>query len=264
MQFNYKTLKVSIIQSFIVKICLDRPSTRNAMNTEMVLELIHFFKEISNHNYSIRCLLLTSSTEGNFCSGADLKERLNMQSEEWLHNYKKRQYLVELMYKFAIPIIAAVDGPAFGGGCELALACDFIYASSNASFALSETRLGIIPGAGGTQFLPRAIGVRKAKELIYTGNKISAEIALDWGLINKICDKNDLITETLRIAQIISNNAPISIQSAKQAIDEGSDLSLPQGIALEANIYQTTVLTNDRLEGITAFNERRKAIFKGN
>ena len=264
MNTTYETIKISTQEEFITIVSLNRAEVKNAMNTKMVLELTDFFKNISLKNDTTRCLILTGGQVGSFCSGADLKERINMASDEWLRHYEKRQALVKAMANNTLPIIAAIGGPAFGGGCEIALACDFIYAADNAIFALSEVRLGIMPGAGGTQYLPRAIGIRRAKELIYTGNTFSAQDAYEWGLVNKLCCPNELFSETLVTAKIIAANAPISILKAKNAIEKGSGVSLLQGLDIEADEYKSTVVTNDRLEGIAAFNERRKAYFKGN
>ncbi len=263
MSFSYETINISVQDEFISTIGLNRPAVKNAMNTQMVLELTDFFVKINLKKNFIRCLILTGSQAGSFCSGADLKERLNMASDVWLHHYEKRQLLVKAMANNTLPIIAAVGGPAFGGGCEIALACDFIYAADNAIFGLSEVRLGIIPGAGGTQYLPRAVGTRRAKELIYTGNSFSAKEAYEWGFINKLCCPQELFSDTLTTAKIIASNAPIAISKAKTAIEQGYGISMLEGLDIEADEYKKTVVTNDRLEGISAFDERRKADFKG-
>lgn len=264
MSFHYETIKIIAHDEFVSTIFLDRPAVRNAMNTRMVLELTDFFKTIRLKENSTRCLILTGSQDGNFCSGADLKERLNMESDEWLCHYEMRRTLVKEMATNSLPIIAAVGGPAFGGGCEIALACDFIYATEESIFALSEVKLGIIPGAGGTQYLPRAVGERRAKELIYTGSSFSAKDAFQWGMLNKLCQSDELFSEALKTASLIAANAPISIKKAKKSIEKGLDMPLFEGIEIEADEYKSTVVTNDRIEGVAAFNERRKANFKGN
>ena len=162
-----------------------------------------------------------------------------------------------------VPIITAVNGAAFGGSCEIAAATDFIYAADGARFAMTETTLGIIPGAGGTQNLARAMGERRAKELILSGKRFSAQEALDWGLVNALFPLDQLSLETLATAKKIADNAPIAVRQAKLAIHRGLQMSLADGLAFEIEAYNRTVLTADRREGILSFNEKRKAKFCG-
>ena len=162
-----------------------------------------------------------------------------------------------------LPIIGAVNGAAYGGGCELVSALDFAYASDNARFAQTEVNLGIIPGIGGTQNLARAIGEKKAKELILSGKQFSAQEALEWGLVNGVFAQNVLLEKTLEISNVISEKAPIAVRQAKQAIHKGLQMSLHDGMAFEIEAYNRTVKTDDRKEGIAAFNEKRKPNFKG-
>jgi enoyl-CoA hydratase/carnithine racemase len=162
-----------------------------------------------------------------------------------------------------VPVIAAVNGAAFGGGCETALACDFIYASSNARFALTETTLGIMPGCMGTQNLPGAVGMRRAKEIILTGEPFTAEQALAWGLVNRLCAPERLLEETLATARRIAANAPLAIMRAKRAISAADQLDWHTGYQLELEAYNRLVGTEDQAEGVRAFNEGRKPEFKG-
>jgi enoyl-CoA hydratase len=162
-----------------------------------------------------------------------------------------------------IPVIAAVNGYAYAGGCELALACDFIYAAEHARFALTEVTVGIMPGAGGTQNLPRAVGLRRAKEAILTGAAWTAGQAHEWGMVNKVCQAQTLMDEVKVVAGLIAGNAPISVRQAKQAIDKGSELPRGSGYAFEIQAYYRTVPTQDRREGILAFNEKRKPGYTG-
>jgi enoyl-CoA hydratase len=162
-----------------------------------------------------------------------------------------------------IPVIAAVNGAAFGGGCELALTCDFAYASETARFALTEITLGIMPGGGGTQFLPRAAGMRRAKEVILTGKPFSAQEALEWGVVNKLCAPGKLMEETLATAQAICDNAPISVRQAKRSMHFGAHVDVRSALFFEVDAYNKMVSTEDRLEGVRAFNEKRKPRFKG-
>jgi enoyl-CoA hydratase/carnithine racemase len=156
-----------------------------------------------------------------------------------------------------------VNGAAYGGGCEIAAAADFVYASDNARFALTEVTLGIMPGAGGTQNLPRAIGERRAKEMILSGLPFSAAEAEAWGLVNKVVSQAQLLDATFAIATRIAGNGPIAVRQAKQAIHRGLQMSLADGLAFEIEAYNRLVPTEDRREGVLAFNERRKAEFRG-
>ena len=162
-----------------------------------------------------------------------------------------------------VPTIAAVNGAAYGGGCELAAGVDFVYAADSARFALPETSLGIIPGAGGTQTLARAMGERRAKELILSAKPFSAEEALDWGLVNAVFPGAQLLEETLQTAQRIAGNAPVAVRQARQAIHRGLQMSIADGLAFEIEAYNRTVPTEDRREGVRAFVEKRKPEFKG-
>ena len=162
-----------------------------------------------------------------------------------------------------VPIIAAVNGHAFGGGCEKVLSCDFAYAASTARFALTEVTLGIMPGAGGTQFMPRAAGERRAKELILTGRPFTAADALEWNIVNKVCAPETLMDEVLDTAEKICTNAPLSVRQAKMSIHRGMQMSVRDGIAFEIEAYNRLVGTEDRREGVLAFNEKRKPDFKG-
>jgi len=162
-----------------------------------------------------------------------------------------------------VPLIAAVNGAAYGGGCELAAGVDFIYAAETARFALPETSLGIIPGAGGTQTLARALGERRAKELILSARPFSAAEALQWGLVNAVFPADQLLAETLQVAQSIVANAPVAVRQAREAIHRGLQMSIADGLAFEIEAYHRTVPTDDRREGVRAFVEKRKAEFKG-
>ena len=167
---------------------------------------------------------------------------------------------VELVQNFAAQAVIAI---AYAGGCELALACDFIYAAEHSRFALTEVTLGIMPGAGGTQTLARAAGERRAKEIILTGKPFTAAEALQWGLVNRVLSRTDLLPEALSTAEVIARNAPISVRQAKQAITRGLNMSLSDGLVFETEAYYRTIPTEDRREGITSFNEKRPPIFKG-
>jgi enoyl-CoA hydratase len=263
MRTQFETLLVEHRADDIFVVTINRPAAANALNTVLGRELLALFSEIIADPDAVRTVVLTGSGERAFCAGADLKERLGMTDAQWNAQHYVFERMIKAILECPVPVIAAVNGAAFGGGCELALGCDFIYASRTARFALPEVTLGIMPGAGGTQNLPRALGARRAKELIYCGRPFSAEEAHGWGLVNRLCEPADLLPETLAVAQTIAANAPIAIRQAKRAIDLGGQMSLADGMAFEAEAYTRMVGTEDRREGVRAFNEKRKPRFEG-
>jgi enoyl-CoA hydratase len=206
---------------------------------------------------------LTGAGDKAFCAGADLKERQGMTDATWRRQHAIVEQTIRAMLDCPVPVIAAVNGAAYAGGCELALACDFIYAADHARFAQTEVALGIIPGAMGTQNLPRAVGVRRAKEVILSGTPFTAAEALAWGLANRVLALPDLMPEVLKVAARIAANAPVAVRQAKKSIDKSTDLDRSNGYSFEIEAYNRTVGTQDRLEGIRAFNEKRKPDFKG-
>ena len=259
---DYETLKVAIGADRVGIITMSRPEVRNAMNTAMMTEMRDCFAGFYVDTNVAACLILTGEGAA-FCSGGDLKERKGMTDEVWRRQHAIVEQMVRAIHDCPIPIIAAVNGAAFAGGMELALASDFVYAAQSARFALTEVTLGILPGAAGTQNLPRAVGMRRAKELILTGTPFTAEQALAWGMVNKVCADDKLMDEVLAVARRIADNAPISVRQAKKAIDRATDLDRGSGYAFEIEAYNRTVGTDDRQEGINAFNEKRKPKYKG-
>jgi enoyl-CoA hydratase/carnithine racemase len=241
---------------------LNRPEVMNSFNFPMLLalkervEAVHFDPEV-------RVVIIIGAGAKAFCAGADLKERASMsevQVRQFIFTIRNLFTFIEYLNK---PVIAAVNGVALGGGTELALACDIRIASANASLGLTETRLAIIPGAGGTQRLPRLIGRGKAKELIFTGRRVDAQEALQIGLVNKVCEPAALLAECRAMAAQICETGPIAIQQAKYAINYGLETDLHTGLAIESNAYWVTIPTEDRLEGLRAFGEKRKPVYKG-
>jgi enoyl-CoA hydratase/carnithine racemase len=259
---EFTTLKLTIGADRVGIITLDRPWVRNAMNTAMMGELRDCFAGFYVDQDSAACLVLTGSGAG-FCAGADLKERKGMAEATWRRQHAIVEQMIKAVMECPIPIIAAVNGAAFAGGMEIALACDFIYAARSARFALTEVSLGIIPGAAGTQNLPRAVGVRRAKELVLTAQAFTAEQALQWGMVNKVCADKELMAETLAVAARIAQNAPISVRQAKKSLDKATELDRATGYAFEIEAYSRTVGSEDRQEGMNAYNERRKPRYKG-
>lgn len=246
----------------IAILTLNRPEVMNSFN----FELLHALKEeIDTLKFKpgIRVVIITGAGKKAFCAGADLKERATMselQVKSFIFTIRNLFTSIEYLNK---PVIAAINGVALGGGTELSLACDIRIASLNASMGLTETRLAIIPGAGGTQRLPRLIGRGKAKELIFTGRRVNAGEALQIGLVNQICEPESLLEECLKMAAMICETGPIAIEQAKYAINYGLETDLHTGLGIESNAYWVTIPTEDRLEGLAAFKEKRKPVYKG-
>jgi enoyl-CoA hydratase/carnithine racemase len=263
MRTSFETIRVERIDEYVTLITLDRPQAANAMNTRMGRDLLEVFERFSVELGGVRCVVMTGSGARAFCAGGDLKERNGMGDAEWRSQHLVFERMLRAIIGCPVPVLGAVNGAAFGGGCEVAAACDFVYAASTARFALTEVTLGIMPGTGGTQNLPRAVGERRAKELILTGSPFTAEEAHAWGLVNRVCAPESLMDEVLSTARRIAENAPISVQRAKQSIHRGLQMSLADGLAFEIEAYNRMVPTRDRLEGVQAFNERRKPDFRG-
>jgi len=263
MQPTYETIQLSIGEDRVGIVTLNRPDALNAMNTTMMRELRDCFTQFYVEENAAACLILTGSGDRGFCTGADLKERKGMTEETWRKQHATLEQAIRAMVACPIPVVAAVNGFAYAGGMELALACDFIYAADHARFALTEVTLGIMPGAMGTQNLPRAVGVRRAKEIMLSGAPFSAAEGFEWGMINKVVPGPHLMDEALAVARKIAANAPVSIRQAKKALDKATDLDRSNGYAFEIEAYNRTIVTEDRQEGINAFNEKRKPQYKG-
>ena len=260
---SYATLALSNPLTHVLQVTLNRPEVSNAFNTQMATDLVHCFENLALGADDYRCVILTGAGERAFCAGGDLKERDAMSNAAWTEQHLVYERMIRAVIDCPVPLIAAVNGAAFGGGCELAAAVDFVYASENARFAMTETSLGIIPGAGGTQTLARAVGERRAKELIMSARRFSADDARKWGLVNEVFAAEQLLDEVLQTAACIAANAPLAVRQAKQAIHHGLQMSLADGLAFEIEAYNRTVPTGDRREGVRAFNEKRSANFKG-
>jgi enoyl-CoA hydratase len=263
MRNSFETITAQLCGNHVLLVTLNRPEVANAMNTQMGLDLVELFEELTVDLDGLRVLVLTGSGTKAFCAGGDLKQRNGMTDDAWQAQHLVFERMLRAILACPIPVIAAVNGAAYGGGCEIAAAADFVYAAANARFALTEVTLGIMPGAGGTQNLPRAIGERRAKEVILSGLPFSADDAERWGFVNRVLAPEDLVKETLAIAERIAGNGPISVRQAKQAIHRGLQMSLADGLAFEIEAYNRLVPTADRREGVRAFNERRKPDFQG-
>jgi len=258
-----ETLKVEFPQDHTVLVTLNRPEVANAMNTQMGLDLLETFDGFCAAPNKQRCIIISGAGTKAFCAGGDLKQRNGMTDEQWQDQHLIFERAIRAMISCPVPIIAAVNGAAYAGGLEISLCADFIYAVEHARFALTEVTLGIMPGAGGTQNLPRAVGARRAKEIMLTGRPFSAREALEWGMINRVCTTDALLGEALETAAAIAANAPISTRQLKQSVNMGLNMDLQSGMMFEIEAYNRMVPTEDRREGIRAFNEKRKPAYKG-
>ena len=262
-QDTFETILCSQPADHVLQITLNRPDVGNALNTRMGEELRDLFVHYTTHPTSLRCAVITGGSGKIFCGGADLKQRNGMSNDAWLAQHRIMEQAYWAMLEFPLPLISAVNGHAFGGGLEMILATDFAYGVASAKFALPETKLGIMPGSGGTQTLARAVGERRAKEVILTGKPFTADEALAWGVLNRICAPETLLTECLETASAIAANGPIAVRQAKKAIHHGLQTDLTRGLWLEVEAYNRLVFTEDRHEGVQAFNEKRTAKFQG-
>src|SRR5258706_3058323 len=262
MKGDRATLRIEERPGDVLLATLDRPEVANAFNTGAALELCELFERFRTEQ-RYRCVVITGTGDKAFCSGADLKKRSSLSDEQWRSQHQTFERMFRAVRDCPIPVIAAVNGAAYAGGLELVLHCDFAYASTTAKFALTEVSLGIMPGGGGTQTLPRVVGERRAKELIWAPRPLSAAEAHAWGLVNKLCEPDKLVPETLEAAARIASLAPLAVRQAKHAIRRGLQMDLPSAMKLEVEAYNRLVGTEDRKEGLRAFNEKRKPKFKG-
>ena len=246
----------------IVTLTLNRTEVMNSFNFALLLALKAEIEDLQ-FNTDVRVIIISGTGKKAFCSGADLKERVTLtptQVKKYIFTIRNLFTSIEQLNK---PVIAGINGVALGGGTELALASDIRIASTTASMGLTEARLAIIPGGGGTQRLPRLVGKGKAKELIFTGQRVGAEEALKIGLVNKICEPEALLDECNKMAAMICETGPIAIEQAKYAINYGLETDLNTGLAIESHAYWICIPTEDRLEGLAAFREKRKPVYKG-
>lgn len=240
---------------------LNRPDALNALNTQMAKDLIAAAEEMALDR-EIWVLGLTTTTEKAFGVGADLKERKNMSAEEILKQRALFGRIPAAVRALPQPLIAGVKGFALGGGLELALLADMVIAGDNAQFGLPEVRVGLLPGNGGTQTLPRLIGKMRAKEMIFTGKRISAREALAMGIVNKVVPVDRVEEAVVDLAAEICASAPVAVRQAKRAIDLGMEVDLHTGLQIENEAYNVNLNTEDRQEGIRAFNEKRPPRWK--
>jgi enoyl-CoA hydratase len=246
----------------VVTVVLDRPDQMNAMNTAMGEDLLACFTALAA-DADARAVVLTGAGSRAFCAGGDLRERNEMSDAAWRAQHVIFEQAALRVLRCPVPVIAAVEGFALAGGCELAILSDFIVAGDTAVFGVPETTLGIFPGIGGTQLLPRIIGAPLAKELIFTGRRMKADEAKAAGLVNHLVPAGRARATATEIATTIARNGPIAVRQAKKAIAYGSETDLDTAMVLAIEAYNATVVTEDRLEGVRAFNEKRRPQFTG-
>jgi enoyl-CoA hydratase/carnithine racemase len=263
MSETYDTLRVTrTAEGAVVTVEMHRPAALNAMNTAMGRDLLTCFDALF-WDKQTRVVILTGAGDKAFCVGGDLKERQDMSDEAWREQHVIFEQAAFRVLRCPHPVIAAVEGFAMGGGCELAVLADFVVASATAVFAVPEVTRGIFPGIGGTQLLPRIVGTPFAKEMIFTGRRVPAEEARAVGLVNHLVPAGEARAKALDIALTIARNGPIAVRQAKKAIAWGTETDLETGMMLAIEAYNSTVHTEDRLEGVRAFNERRPPEFRG-
>ncbi|MBF0203403.1 MAG: enoyl-CoA hydratase/isomerase family protein [Desulfamplus sp.] len=250
------------IENRIATLKFNRPKALNALNQALLEEFGTVLDEVEK-NQEIRVLILTGAGEKAFVAGADISELAKMNPLLAKRFATKGQKLFSRLESLPIPVIAAVNGFALGGGTEVALACDFIYASEKAVFGLPEITLGLIPGFGGTQRLARLVGTNMAKELVFTGRTFSAKDAQSYGIVNKVCTPDSLMEEVMKTAMAIAAKGAVSVRAAKEAIGCGKDVDLETGCRFEADAFGLCMASKDAAEGTSAFLEKRKADFKG-
>ena len=237
-------------------VTIDRPKALNALNSTVLDELRQAFEAIDLE--TVRCVVITGSGEKSFVAGADIGEMSNLTQGEAEAFGKKGNDLFRMIETFSVPVIAAVNGYALGGGCELALCCDIRICSDNAQFGQPEVGLGITPGFGGTQRLVRAVGPGRAKEMIYTARSIKADDALRVGLVNAVYPQAELMPAAMKLAGTIAKNAPIAVRACKKAINEGTQVDMDSAIVIEEKLFGSCFETEDQREGMQAFLEKRK------
>lgn len=244
----------------IALVRLNRPKVLNALSTDLMQELVDCFLSLDK-NPDVRVIILTGN-ERAFAAGADIAQMVTATPVDQINDQRFRTW--EMLKLITKPIIAAVNGFALGGGCELAMSCDLIIAGDDAKFSQPEIKIGTIPGAGGTQRLTRAIGKSKAMMMVLTGNMIDAQTACDWGLVAKVVPAQTLLQETFELAKTISDRAPVAVRLAKEAVNKSFEMTLKDGMDFERRNFYLTFSSADQKEGMKAFMEKRNPEYKGN
>jgi enoyl-CoA hydratase len=257
-EYSWSTLAVSQASEGTLLVTLHRPDVSNALDTVMTRELLQLWQSLASASCPYDVVVLTGSGTRTFCAGADLKERNGLTTDTWLQQHRVLEQMMLAMHACPLPILAAVNGAAFGGGLELVLNCDFAYGCPEARFAFPEPKLGFIPGAMGTQWLPRKVGLARAMEICMTGAPFAAEDALQWGLLNKLVPQQELLDTVLDTATRIRAASPFAVRQVKSALRATLAHDLVAGYRREIELYDACIHAPDRLEGIAAFNEKRQ------
>lgn len=264
MGFDYQTLKLEQAANSVWTLTINKPESLNALNSQVLNELADAIRQLSEMDYeSAKAVVITGAGDKAFVAGADIKEMLEMSSDQAKAFAEKGQSVLHELNLLKIPVIAAVNGFALGGGLELALGCDFIICSENAKFALPEVSLGLIPGFGGTVRLTRAVGIRKARELTFTGEMIKSDEAYRLGLVSQVVPLTELMNAVQKKIEMILTKSPLAVGQAKKSINQAIDLETEKALANEAEIFATLFESEDTKEGTKAFVEKRKPVFKG-
>ncbi len=260
---SFSTILVDRRDNGLVVVTLNRPEEGNAVNTDMGLELLDLWTDLVRNNDGLRCVILTGAGEEAFCAGGDMKQRKGMSEYAWRHQHEIFEQALWTMMECPVPVIAAVNGKAFGGGLEMILAADFAYGVDNAKLWFPEVMIGILPGVGGTTTLPRIVGEHRANEIILAGGAFGSAEALEWGIFNRVCSIKELMPAAIATAETIAGNAPLAVRQAKKAIHEGLQMDVRTALRYEVECYNRLTGTEDRAEGTLAWNEKRKPVFKG-
>ncbi len=250
------TVEIGRPSAHVAEVIMNRPEAMNALSTEQLRRLGQAATQLAPDDH-VSVVVISSALENAFCVGADLKERRGFAEDDLRGQRLVVQQTFAALLEIPVPVIAAVEGFALGGGCELALCCDLIIASASAVFALPEVALGLIPGGGGTQLLPRRIGLNSAADLVLTGRKVAADEALRIGLVDRVVPKGAARNSARELAEEIAAKSPISLRAAKRALRKGLDVDLASGLEIENRSWEEAAFSADRVEGIEAFNLRR-------
>ncbi len=264
MPFEFNSILIEQKERGVWIVKINRPQALNALNSQVLSELADFVRQLNEMNFdAARALVITGAGEKAFVAGADIKEMSDMSPEQAQIFAERGQHIFHELSLLKIPVIAAVNGFALGGGFELALACDYIFASDNAKFGLPEVSLGLIPGFGGTQRLASAVGLRKARELIFSGTMMTASEARSLGVVSNVVPQPELMTTVMAHLDIVLSRAPIAVADAKRCATDGYDLAITDGLKLEASTFAKLFEAQDTREGLSAFLEKRKPNFTG-
>ena len=258
----YETLLTETPAEGVLVVTLNRPTAGNSLSSRMAEELLALWTDLAQPG-ATRAVVLTGAGDRIFCAGADLKERDGMTDAQWQAQHVLFETMRDALVALPIPVIAAVNGAAYGGGFEIALNCDFIHAADTARFALPEVKLGIMPGLGGVQNLVRAAGERRAREILLTGAPFTAAQGLDWGVINAVHAPGALVAGAVEVATTIAANAPLSVRNIRRVVRETAVLSGVDAVAVELAAYNALTPTEDRREGVAAWGEKRQPEWRG-